>query len=68
MSRIMKRIAAVLATAAVLAACVPARPGARAAADEVITSREQLNQAGMKIGVGTGSASAEIAEKEFTNA
>ena len=68
MSRIMKRIVAVLATAAVLAACVPARPGARAAADEVITSREQLNQAGMKIGVGTGSASAEIAEKEFTNA
>ena len=68
MSRIMKRIAAVLATAAVLAACVPARPGARAAADEVITSREQLNQPGRKIGVGTGSASAEIAEKEFPNA
>ena len=68
MGRIMKRIAAVLATAAALAVCVPVWPGARAAADEVITSREQLNQAGMKIGVGTGSASAEIAEKEFTNA
>lgn len=68
MSRIMKRIAAVLATAAVLAACVPAWPGSRAAADGTITSREQLNRKGMKIGVGTGSASAEIAEKEFTNA
>ena len=62
MGRFMKWIVAAVATAAVLAGCVPARPGAWAAADEVITSREQLNQAGMKIGVSTGSASAEIAE------
>ena len=68
MGRFMKWIVTAVATAAVLAGCVPARPGAWAAADEVITSREQLNQAGMKIGVSTGSASAEIAEKEFTNA
>ena len=39
-----------------------------AAADRTITSREQLDQAGMRIGVATGSASAELAEKEFPNA
>ena len=39
-----------------------------AAADGMITSPEQLNQPGRKIGVGTGSASAEMAEKAFPNA
>ena len=39
-----------------------------AGADEPITSKEQLNQAGMKVGVGTGSASMLIAEKELPNA
>ena len=39
-----------------------------ACADGTITSREQLNQPGRKIGVGTGSASAAIAEKEFPQA
>ena len=38
------------------------------AADGIITSPEQLNQTARKIGVGTGSASAEMAEKEFPNA
>ena len=68
MGRILRRIGAVLATAAVFAACALAWPCSRADADETITSREQLNRPGMKIGVGTGSASAEIAEKEFSNA
>ena len=68
MSRILKRITAAVVTSAALAACVLAWPGSCTAADETITSREQLNRPGMKIGVGTGSASAEIAENEFTNA
>jgi len=68
-SRILKRIAATAALTAFFAACVPVwGTGSRAAADETITSREQLNRTGIRIGVGTGSASAEIAEKEFTNA
>lgn len=55
--------------AAALLLCVLVCAGGMSfAADEEITARDQLNRRGMKIGVGTGSASALLAEKAFPEA
>ena len=62
-----KRLAGVFCAVLLLSALLPVLPcGARA--ETVITSKDQLNRPGMKVGVSTGSASALIVEKELPNA
>ena len=53
----------ILAVAMLLAVILGA-----AHAETVITSKQQLNQPGMKVGVSTGSSSMLIVEKELPNA
>ena len=52
---------------AVLAACLPGAVSG-AAADGEITTKEQLNRPGMRVGVSTGSGSVLIVEKELPEA
>ncbi len=58
----MRRLSVFIATMLAIILCGPA------CAESPITHREQLNQAGMRVGVSTGSASVLIAEKELPNA
>ena len=60
--RTMRRLSVFIATMLAIILCGPA------CAESPITHREQLNQAGMRVGVSTGSASVLIAEKELPNA
>ena len=60
--RTMRRLSAFIAAMLAVILC------GSACAQSPITHKEQLNQAGMRVGVGTGSASMLIAEKELPNA
>ena len=54
--------------AAIVLALVLLATAGFACAEATITEKDQLNQSGMKVGVGTGSASVLIAENELPNA
>jgi len=65
--RLSGRIAAALSAAFLLASLLPALSGT-GRAEAAITDKAQLNQAGRRVGVSTGSASSLIVEKEFSDA
>lgn len=66
-NRVAGRLAWVFCTVLLLSALLPVLP-CGASAETVITSKDQLNQPVMQVGVSTGSAYALIVEKELPNA
>ncbi len=66
-NRVAGRLAWVFCTVLLLSALLPVLP-CGASAETVITSKDQLNQPGMQVGVSTGSAYALIVEKELPKA
>ena len=69
MSKKAKQIIVLVVAVLVIVACVRFGPGETGSnPDSLIQSKAELNQSGRKVGVSTGSASAQIAERGFPNA